>query len=227
MTAPRQLPLDLGYRPALDRDDFLVSSSNADAVAWIDRWPAWPSLTLAVFGPPGCGKTHLAKVFAACSGAVAIYAMDLTATVLETLVGGPSPIIIEDGDHISDERAFLHLFNVLREAGRGMLLTGQNPPARWPVKLPDLSSRLRSVTAVGISPPSDEMFSAVLFKLFGDRQLKVDADVVTFLVRRIDRSFEAARRIVAAADTAAMAEGKAVTIPLVRKLTDAGSFSSD
>ena len=222
MTAPRQLPLDLGYRPALDRDDFLVFSSNADAVAWIDRWPAWPSLTLAVFGPPGCGKTHLAKVFAARSGAIAICATELTAAVLERLLGGQSPIVIEDCDHIPDERTFLHLFNVLRETGRGILLTGQSAPARWPVKLPDLSSRLRSVTAVGISPPSDEMFIAVLLKLFADRQLKVDADVVTFLVRRIDRSFEAARRIVAAADTAAMAEGKAVTIPLVRKLTDAG-----
>ena len=37
-----QLPLDLGHRPALGREDFLVAPSNQGAVAWIDRWPDWP-----------------------------------------------------------------------------------------------------------------------------------------------------------------------------------------
>ena len=70
MTA--QLPLEFGHRPALTGEDFLVAPCNADAVAWLDRWPDWPAPALVVHGPRGCGKTHLALVFQGMSGARAI-----------------------------------------------------------------------------------------------------------------------------------------------------------
>lgn len=106
------------------------------------------------------------------------------------------------------------------ESARGLLITGREPPARWAVALPDLASRLKALTAVGIQPPDDEMFAAILVKLFADRQIAIGPEVVTYLVRRIDRSFDAARRIVAAADESAMAEGRAITVPLVKRLTN-------
>jgi hypothetical protein len=68
--APQQLPLDLAYRPALGMADFVIAPGNRDAVAWIDRWPDWPSHALAIHGPKGSGKSHLAHVWQARSGAV-------------------------------------------------------------------------------------------------------------------------------------------------------------
>lgn len=218
---PRQLPLDLGHRPALGRDDFLVAASNHDAVAWIDRWPEWPNRTLALYGPAGCGKTHLAHVFAGRTGAAIVPINKLDPAAL----GAVKAVVIEDADRLTDERPLLHAINSLRELGRGLLLTGEVAPARWPIKLPDLASRLRALTAVGIDPPGDDLFAAVLVKLFADRQIQIAPDVVTYLMRRIDRSFDAARRIVAAADAGALAEGRAVTIPLVRRLTEGGEPS--
>jgi DnaA regulatory inactivator Hda len=216
VNAPRQLPLDLGFRPALGRADFYVGASNADAVAWIDRWHEWPNHALALFGPPGCGKSHLVQVFAGRAGAQVTTAAALN----DSLIDAKGALAIEDCDVLPDERALFHIFNAMREQKRSLLLTARRPPAQWSVKLPDLASRLKAITAVGIVPPDDEMFAAVLLKLFSDRQIQITSEVVSYVLRRIERSFEAARRIVADADAGSLAEGRAVTVPLLKKLLE-------
>jgi chromosomal replication initiation ATPase DnaA len=108
------------------------------------------------------------------------------------------------------------LFNLLREGGGHLLLTGRSPPARWPLALADLRSRLAALPVVALAPPDDAGLAAVIVKLFADRQLRVEPDVVRFLVERLDRSFAAAAAAVAALDRAALAHGRAVTVPLVR-----------
>jgi DnaA regulatory inactivator Hda len=215
---PGQLTLDLGHRPALGREDFLVSPGNTAAVTWIDRWPAWPGHALALHGPAGCGKSHLAQVFALRAKALVIGAAALRPESIAELLDAYPAVVAEDCETIFDEAALLHLFNGMKEKGGHLLLTGREAPARWTVALPDLRSRVAAVTAVGISMPSDEMFEAVLVKLFADRQLAVAPDVIGYLVRHMDRSFSAARQIVAQADHEALASKRAVTIPLVKSL---------
>ena len=197
MTRPDQLTLDLGHRPALGREDFLVAPCNADAVAWIDRWPDWPGPALVIHGPAGCGKSHLAQVWRARSG---------------TSAGS----VVEDADRPDDDVALFHRFNRHTEEGGHMLLTARTPPARWPGRLPDLVSRLAAAPTVAIGPPDETLIAQVVVKLFADRQLDIGPDVVAYLATHMERSFESARNLVAAADTAALAAKRAVTVPLVR-----------
>ena len=197
MTRPDQLTLDLGHRPALGREDFLVAPCNADAVAWIDRWPDWPGPALVIHGPAGCGKSHLAQVWRAQSG---------------TSAGS----VVEDADRPDDDVALFHRFNRHAEEGGHMLLTARTPPARWPGRLPDLVSRLAAAPTVAIGPPDETLIAQVVVKLFADRQLDIGPDVVAYLATHMERSFESARNLVAAADTAALAAKRAVTVPLVR-----------
>jgi chromosomal replication initiation ATPase DnaA len=197
MTRPDQLTLDLGHRPALGREDFLVAPCNADAVAWIDRWPDWPGPALVIHGPAGCGKSHLAQVWRARSG---------------TSAGS----VVEDADRPDDDVALFHRFNRHAEEGGHMLLTARTPPARWPNRLPDLVSRLVAAPTVAIGPPDETLIAQVVVKLFADRQLDIGPDVVAYLATHMERSFESARNLVAAADTAALAAKRAVTVPLVR-----------
>ncbi len=211
---PRQLPLELGHRPAFGRDDFLVNSCNADAVAWIDRWPDWPAGGLAIYGPAGSGKTHLASVWQAASGARPVPVKTIHADAVPDIVARGTAVVVEPGP--CDERGLLHLMNTLRELGGYILFTGHEPPARWPSKLPDLASRLAAVPVVGLQAPDDELLGAVLVKLFADRQVEVGKGLVGYLVKRMERSFEAARNVVAELDEAALAEGRALTVPLAR-----------
>jgi DnaA regulatory inactivator Hda len=218
MTSPKQIPLDLGFRPALGRDDFFVSACNAEAVAWIDRWPAWPRPVFALFGPAGCGKSHLAQVFAARADAHVLRAATLRTADVGDLVRTHKAIALEDGDAGVDETALFHLYNAIIEAGGWLLLTGREAPARWPVTLPDLRSRLASVTAARIETPDDDMMQAVLVKLFTDRQITVSPDVVAYLMRHMDRTFDTARALVDLADRESLAGQRAVTVPLVKDL---------
>ena len=222
-----QLTLDFGHRAALGREDFLLMPENAEAVAWIDRWPDWPTSTLAIYGPAGCGKSHLVQVFAKKAGAGVVAPRDLTVENAGDTVSRHPALALEDGDRVPDSRALLHLFNVAKERGVFLLLTAREPPARWPFQLADLRSRMATVPAVAIASPSDEMVQALLVKLFADRQIAVAPDVIAYLVRHMDRSFAAARAVVARADTDSLAGKRPVTIPLVRGILEATQNPAD
>ncbi len=209
----RQFTLDLGQRPAQGREDFLVAPCNETAVAWLDRWPAWPAPALTLYGPAGCGKSHLAEVWRARSGAriVGLAALaddDLrqaAATIIEDVDAGLTPAL---------EAPLLHLYNWLAEGGGHLLLTARTPPARWPLGLADLASRLKAAPAVGVALPDEPLIAALLVKLFADRQLRVGEGVIAFLLGRMERSFAAARALVAALDAAALSSRRNITVPL-------------
>ena len=216
----RQLAFDLPHRAASGAEDFLVAPPNAGAVAWLDHWPAWPGAGLALHGPEGCGKSHLLRVWQARSGARLLRSTDLARIDLAMLAGAPEPVALDDCGRGLRERELLHLHNLLAGAGHHLLLAGREPPSRWPVELPDLRSRLSTFTAVAIAPPDDTLLAAILVKLFSDRQLRVEAAVIDYLLARMERSFGAAERLVGRLDALGLALGRRITIALARRAVE-------
>lgn len=220
----RQFPLPFDHRSSLGGEDFLLAPCNSEAVAWIDRWPDWPGPALVIAGARAAGKTHLASVFAARSGGQVITSTDLIETPPAELAAGGA-LILDDAEEIAGsidaEQGLFHLLNYLAasplEEGRGrLLMTATQPPARWGVGLRDLASRLNVAPVAVIGAPDDALIGALLVKLFADRQLRPSAEVIPYLVARMERSFDAARALVAALDARALAEGRAVSIALAR-----------
>lgn len=218
MSVDRQLPLRFEHRPSLVGDDFFVADGNRTAFLWVDRWPRWPGPALAIFGPAGCGKTHLAHVFLERTQGRWITAADLAGGPAHDLLEAVSACVVDEAEQVvaaGHEQPFLHLYNTVKETGRHMLITSRLAPSRWPVGLADLRSRLNAVAAVPIAEPDDAMMKAVLVKLFSDRQLKVDDDVLAFMLTRMERSFDAARELVARVDEEALKVRRNITVPLV------------
>lgn len=219
-TSRQQLTFNLAARTALGIGDFFVSPSNEMAVGWIDRWPEWPSHALVLSGPPASGKTHLAHVWQAKSGAPRLLYADIAAA--EGVLSAHPNLVVEDVDtetpDLACEEALLHAFNWTRERGGYLLMTARSAPARWTLTLPDLASRLKSIHVTEISPPDDSLLAALMLKLFDDRQLKVGSDVILFLLGRTDRSFAAVANLVHALDRASLESRRNITVPLAREV---------
>lgn len=225
--SPRQLALDLAFRPAQGREDFLVSTANETAVAWLDRWPDWPSHGLVLLGPAASGKSHLAAVWRERSGAELL--SDAPGAAAET--GGAKHVLLDDADRFlggqaDRQEALFHLYNRLRETGGTLLLTARVPVASWNVGLPDLASRLGALPSAAIAPPDDALLAALLVKQFADRRIQAGHEVIEYLLKRIDRSFDGVRKAVEQVDRHALARKRRVTVRLAAELFGHGVADS-
>ena len=220
-----QLPMEFSPRPALGKDDFLVAPCNEMAVNLLDMWPEWPFFALSIYGEEGAGKTHLANVFSHMitskypqyGKTPVIKGSDLTIDMPPKLFASHPCIIVEDADKGIDEEAMFHLFNLYREEGGYMLLTSRIAPSRWNVNLPDLKSRLSIIPTAEITEPDDMILSALLVKLFDDRQLPVSPDVIAYLLKNMERQFSFAYKLVKEIDRVSLAKKRSITIPIVKE----------
>lgn len=217
---PSQLPLPLGTKSSMTREDFITAPANAEAVAFIDSWPDWPVTFAAFHGPSGSGKTHLVEIWKTRSQAQSVSAAALEGSALARL-DPDRPVAVEDVDAAKPNPARdVALFELIEKAShsRPVLLTGHEPPATWAAVLPDLKSRFSSVLAFPLWAPDDDLLAALARKLFTDRQLQVPETVIVRMVRSLERSPGAVRAFVAEADAKALAEGRSITLGLVREL---------
>lgn len=226
MSTPRQTALDFTYRPDLAAEEFLVADCNRNAWTAIDNWERWPQRRLALTGPPESGKTHLASIWARRSGAARLHAAELTEGRMHRLLEAPA-VVVENIDRIAGlpdpvrrqiETTLFHLVNMTAADGKPLLVTGRPAPGHWGIAMPDLASRVAAMPHVAIAPPDDAILSLVLQKLFRDRNQVVGQDVIDFVLLRMERSFAAARELVAALDRKALAERRRITRPLAAEL---------
>ncbi len=218
-SSANQLAFDLPVVTAMGEEDFLIAPSNEAATQWIDRWPDWPGRRLALCGPPGSGKTHLSRLWRKRAGAVDGTALAQDAR-LDALQEGRH-LCLDINGAVDDEEGLLHLINWAAECQCSLLLTGRTAPARWALELPDLRSRLQATSTAVLGPPDDALLAAVLAKLFTDRQLLLSQEVLNYIMTRTDRSFDAARSLVAKLDHQALAERRNITVPFVRTVLEA------
>jgi len=213
---PRQLALALCHAENLAREDFLSGPSNAVALALVDAWPDWSHRTVMLTGPEGSGKSHLAAMWAQAAGARLIAARAVEeANVPAALATGA--LVVEDVTAGSfEEKALFHLLNLAREQDAFVMLTARTPPATFAIA--DLTSRLKALPVVAIAPPDDGLLRAVLLKLFSDRQLAVDEALLGYVGTRIERSFAAARAVVALLDAEAMRRKRPLTRALAAEI---------
>ena len=213
---PRQLRLPLQRDPSFRREDFVVSPANAEAVRLVDSWPGWPGGCLALVGPEGSGKSHLAQAWAAKAGA---------AILRSEGSGHHGPVLIEQAESF-DAEALFHLINRAPNEG-GLLLTSRLRPVAWPAALPDLRSRLNALTVAELHEADDELLEQVILKLFRERNIRPAEDVLPYMLRRIERSVAAARDLVERIDVAADAEQRPVSRVLVRQILEIEADTPD
>lgn len=216
-----QLRLKLDQRASARREDYLATDSTAAALTVLDSWPNWRGGALALVGPPGTGKSHLAAAWAERTGARVLTGARWKPAELAALEGGP--VLLEDADRRGLEQALFHLINMAARPGGSLLLTARTPPVAWPARLPDLRSRLNALPVAALGEPDDALLTALLEKFFRERNIRPPEDLLPYLVRRIERSVPAARDIVQRLDEKADAERRPVSKALAREILELDS----
>jgi chromosomal replication initiation ATPase DnaA len=208
-----QLRLNLHQPLTFRRESFVVSACNAEAAARIDAWPRWTLGALALVGPAGAGKTHLALAWASRAGA---RIADFETLDPETDINGP--LLIENADRgFTGERLF-HLLNRAGDPEHGVLLTARSPPATWPAALPDLRSRLNALPVVELDQPDDGVLGGALRRLFAERLIRPSPELIAYLVARMERSVPAAAALVDRLEAASSGQGRPLSRSLAREV---------
>lgn len=219
-----QLRLRLDRPQVLRREDFILSPSNTLALEILDSWPQWHGGTLALIGPEGTGKSHLAMDWAHRVGARVVRGWGESAPLMD-FDGGP--VLVDDADQLGDDETLFHLINMAGRAGGGLLLTSRLSPKAWPARLPDLRSRLNALPVAELGEPDDLVLQGVLIKFFRELSIRPSDELIAYLMRRIERSVPKAREVVRRLDLLSDQERRPVTRALARHILGAELDAAD
>ncbi len=214
----KQFVLPFANSPEPGLGNFIIAACNEQACDFIGRWPDWPAPVAALFGPAGCGKSHLASIWRARADAKLLVARDVAP-------GGTRPVlfsgalVIEDMDRVPPDASRDHLLiDLFDHPGTSLLLTGRLPPAQWPAATGDWRSRLQSLIALEVLPPDDGLLAALVKRHFAARQLQVPGSVVNRIVTHLERTPGAVARFIEAADCKALSERRPISLRLVMEM---------
>ena len=223
-----QLIFNLSRRQAYNREDYFVSKTNSLAVKILENWKNFSSTGLVIVGPSACGKTHLAAVWSKETSAKSydistFFGIDLNHLIDEKF------IVLEDVEKLElipkDKRLIieeniLHIFNSLSANKGKILFTSCKFPRFWEIGLKDLLSRLMTLTTLELNMPDDNLLAAVMAKQFQDRQIKVDDEVLTYAISRMERSFLFAKTLVEALDVESLKLKKPIKKNMVNEIIE-------
>ncbi|MEX1826062.1 DnaA regulatory inactivator Hda [Luteibacter sp. CQ10] len=228
MTSP-QLPLALRW-PRRQRFEHFHAGENAAAVEAL-RAAAGSASAPWVFvaGPLGSGRTHL--LIAACQAAIddgrtAQYLplAGLRGSRADAIRGmaGSDVLAIDDLDSVAGEadaeHALFDTFNRYRAEGCTLLFAATAAPATLGIALPDLRSRLGSLTQAVLKPLGDEQRRQVLREQAAGRGIELDDTVLDWLFAHHARDLGALLDLLDTLDRASLAAQRRVTVPFLRSL---------
>lgn len=214
MRQPRLFEFRMGERAP---ETHVVSRANEDAVRLIKDWRSWPSGAMALIGPKGSGKTHLALAWALEAGARRIApgaGPDDAAAIFSAAQGR---VLIDDADAGADEAMLWRLLDLARAQGGALLLTGAGAPVHWPSTIPDLRSRLQNLAIARLGEPDEALMEVVLRRVCREQFILLSDSAARYLARRLPRTFAAARDWAATLDADLAKAAKPVTLAVARK----------
>ena len=212
-----QLIFKFPFKTSYFEKDFYVSSNNFSAYKLIESWPNWPDKKINIFGPKDSGKTHLANILKKKIDSSIYDASNIKKLNFENLKFKKC-IIIDNYNNNIDEKLFYSLLNEINQQNRYVLINSQKPIKKMKISLLDLKSRLDSFIDLGINLPTDDLLRVIITKAFSDKQIKVSVNVLEYILKNIDRSYEKISKFIDDLDDESLSAGKSININLIKKV---------
>jgi len=212
-----QLTFKFPFKTNYFEEDFYVSSNNFDAYKLIENWPKWPSRYVNIYGPSGCGKTHLANILNKKINSFLVKASELNDNTLP-FIKLKQCLIIDDYHGNIEEKLFYSLLNQCHQSNQYIIVNTLKPIKTFEIKLNDLKSRFENFIYNGIDLPTDDLIRVILTKNFSDKQVKIDAKLLEYILKNIHRSYEDIFDLIDKLDNLSLSTGKSININLIKKV---------
>ena len=212
-----QLTFKFPFKTNYYEKDFYVSSNNFSAYKLIESWPSWPSRFINIFGPHGCGKTHLANILVKKINTYFVKASELNDDCFNVLKLKEC-LIIDDYKNNIDENLFYSIINQVNQDNKYVLINSLTPIKKNTISLKDLKSRFESFIEMGINLPTDDLLRVIITKSFSDKQIKVNIKLLEYILKNIDRSYDKVFKFIKDIDLESLSSGKSININLIKKV---------
>ena len=221
MKNSKQLYFDMPDKTALGIEDYIITESNSFAFDLISRMIKGEINQGVISGPSFSGKTHLSKILIKNIGSNESLYIDGDYKKIIEKVGSSNLIVIENIDKVLEDKSeedLFHIINFTKENNKKLLMTSGKSISNIEFKLEDLKSRLNATLEAKIMQPDDELMKLVLIKIFNDKQLLINPNVIDFLKSRLERSYKSINDFIEKIDKFSLEKGKKITIALINDL---------
>ena len=213
-----QLTFQFPFKTSYYEQDFYVSSNNFNAFKLIEGWPNWPGKNINIYGPKGCGKTHLANIFKKKIDSIYIKAEELENISSEIFTNKKKCLIIDNYKENIKESFFYSIINEANQNNQYIVVNSLEPLRKNNIKLKDLKSRFDTFIDLGIDLPTDDLLRVILTKSFSDKQIKVNVKLLEYIIKNIERSYEKIFKFIKDIDDASLSSGKSININLIKQV---------
>ena len=210
-----QLIFNFPFRKNYLKQDFYVSSNNFNAFKLIESWPKWPSRLVNIFGPKGCGKTHLINILQTKIQSLLILSKNVSSDILVEYKTKEC-LIIDDYNNNIDEKTLYSVINQSYQDNKYLIISSPISLKKFKIELKDLNSRFTSFIEVGIDLPTDDLVKVILTKNFSDKQITISKKNIDYILNNIDRSYEKINLFSSLIDNLSLEKAKPINLKLIK-----------
>ena len=205
------------YEKNFKNEDFYLSKSNKHIFDLLNQWPKWEKNFLNIIGEKFSGKTHLANIFLEKFKGVKFEAKFLNNENLKEIKIYQN-IVLENISELMDEKLFYSLINIIDQDNKYLITTSTKPIVDIKFNLPDLKSRSKNFLLQNIEKPDDELIFALLVKNLSDRQISLEKKLISYIIKRIDRSYSKIFDFIYKIDEISLKKKKSIDLKIIKEV---------
>jgi len=205
------------YDKSFKQDDFYISKSNESALIMLNKWPRWEKKFLNIHGEKYSGKTHLINIFLKRFKGLKLEATELKNDDLKKIKLNEN-IVIENLDKNIDEKLVYTIFNFIDQENKYLIITSIKPITEINFDLNDLRSRAKNFILQDIKKPDDQLMFALIFKSLSDRQISLDQKLISYIIKRIERSYGEINDFIYKIDELSLKKKKSIDLKLIKEV---------
>ena len=213
-----QLVFKFPFKTKYYEQDYYVSSNNFAAYRLIESWPNWPDKWVNIFGPTGCGKTHLSNILKKKINSVEILNAENITDDTISRFAKINCLIIDNYEKNINEKTFYSILNSSNQLDTYIVINSFFPIKDIKFDLKDLRSRAKSFMKLGIELPTDDLLTVIISKFFSDKQIEINPKISEYIIKNTERSYEKVFKCIEEIDDLSLSSGKSININLIKKV---------